>query len=210
MTKRLDPAQKYVVGLTGGIASGKSMVARFFEELGVPVIDTDIVAREVVEPGKPALKEIGEHFGDQVIRADSTLDRKALREIIFADDAARQHLESILHPRIRTETYAQAAAAEGPYVIIVVPLLFESTMKTEMDRIVVVDCEEETQILRLMTRDNESREQACRILATQASREDRLSIADDVVNNDTDVESAHAQVQQLHENYLALAKAHVR
>ena len=122
MTKRLDPDHKYVVGLTGGIASGKSMIARFFEELGVPVIDTDIVAREVVEPGNPALNEIKERFGDRVISADGTLDRKALRDIIFADDTAREHLESFLHPRIRTETYAQAAAAEGPYVIIVVPL----------------------------------------------------------------------------------------
>lgn len=205
MTNRSDLADTFTVGLTGGIASGKTTIARFFEDLGVPVIDTDVVARQVVEPGMPALAEIRAAFGDHVIRTDGTLDRKAMRDIVFADDSKRRQLETILHPRIRTESYAQAAAAKGPYVIVVVPLLFESPMKGEMDRIVVVDCDEETQIKRLMSRDNETREQACRILATQASREDRLSIADDIVNNDADIDSARSEVQRLHETYLELA-----
>ena len=160
----------FVVGLTGGIASGKSTIAGFFEDLGVPVVDTDIVAREVVAPGSPALEEIHGTFGDEVIDAQGALDRRAMRNIIFDDDDKRRALEAILHPRIRTETWRQAAAADGPYVVVVVPLLYESPMKSEMDRIVVVDCAEETQIDRLMLRDNETREQARRILATQASR----------------------------------------
>ena len=201
------PASQFIVGLTGGIASGKSTIARFFEELGVTVIDTDIVAREVVEPGKPALDEVREEFGDAVIKPDGTLDRKAMRRIVFAEDARRQQLEAILHPRIRAESLAQAAAAEGPYVIVVVPLLYESPMKSEMDRILVVDCDEETQIERLMSRDDETRETACRILATQASRAERLSIADDIVSNDADIGSAHSQVQHLHRRYRELADA---
>lgn len=207
MTNSLDSVPKFVVGLTGGIASGKSTIARFFEELGVPVVDTDVVAREVVEPGKPALNDIRAQFGDAVIKADGTLDRKAMREIVFADNDKREQLEAILHPRIRAESMAQAAAADGPYVMIVVPLLYESPMRTEMDRILVVDCDVETQIQRLMARDQETREQACRILATQASREERLSIADDIVSNDADIDSAQSQVRRLHRRYLELADA---
>ncbi len=195
----------FVVGLTGGIASGKSTIAGLFEELGVPVIDTDIVAREVVAPGSPALADIRDTFGDEVIDAHGALDRRTMRNIIFADDGKRRSLEAILHPLIRTETWRQAAAADGPYVVVVVPLLYESPMKSEMDRIVVVDCAEETQIERLMLRDNETREQACRILTTQASRDQRLTIADDIVSNDGDIDGARARVRRLHETYLGMA-----
>ncbi len=202
-------ATHFVVGLTGGIASGKSTIAGFFAELGVPVVDTDIVAREVVAPGSPALAEIRAAFGDEIIDAQGELDRRTMRNIIFDDDDKRRSLEAILHPRIRAETWRQAAAADGPYVVVVVPLLYESPMKSEMDRIVVVDCAEETQVDRLMSRDNETREQACRILATQASREQRLTIADDIVSNDGDMDAARARVRRLHETYLGMAATKV-
>ena len=197
---------RFIVGLTGGIASGKSLVADFFADLGVPVIDTDIVAREVVEPGAPALAKIVETFGDDILDESGALDRKALRNIVFSDEASRKRLESILHPVIRDETFRQAGDADGPYVVIVVPLLFESPMKDAMSRILVVDCSEETQLERLMARDDESAEQARRIMATQASRKERLSIADDVVSNDSTREAAFEAVKALHESYLATAK----
>ena len=198
---------RFVVGLTGGIASGKTMIAERFQSLGVPVVDTDVVAREVVLPGSPGLEEIRQAFGDDVIDDAGELDRSALRDIVFSDEPARKRLEAILHPRIRDAAYAQAAAAAGPYVIIAVPLLYDSPMKDVMDRILVVDCSEETQIQRLMARDGESREQACRIMATQASREQRLSIADDVINNDGAREESFAAGEALHADYLALASA---
>ena len=156
-------------------------------------------------PGEPALDEIRDAFGDQVIGDDGTLNRHAMRRIVFEDDEKRALLESILHPRIRDASWRQAADAKGDYVIIVVPLLFESPMKEKMDRILVIDCEEETQIARLMERDNESRAHACRILATQASRDDRLSIADDVIRIDGDLDDAMTAVKRLHETYLELA-----
>ncbi|MGI9261179.1 MAG: dephospho-CoA kinase [Woeseiaceae bacterium] len=200
-----DANDRLIVGLTGGIASGKSLVADLFADFGVTIVDTDIVAREVVAPGSPALEEIRQSFGDQVVADDGTLDRAAMRKIVFSDDAQRQVLEAILHPRIRDESFRQVDAATAAYVIVVVPLLYESPMKEAMHRILVVDCGEETQIERLMARDNETREQACRILATQASREERLSIADDVIQNNGDIESVRQAVQQLHERYLELA-----
>ena len=199
-------AGKFTVGLTGGIASVKSTIADFFADLGVPIIDTDVVAREVVRPGAPALSEIHAVFGDEVIASDGSLDRQAMRNIVFDDAGKRKTLESILHPRIRDESYRQAAAVAGDYVIIVVPLLYESPMKEHMDRILVVDVDEETQIGRLMERDDESREQACRILATQATREDRLSIADDVISNDGSLDDAKSAVLRLHESYLDFAR----
>lgn len=193
------------IGLTGGIASGKSTVADFFAALGVPVIDTDVIAREIVKPGEPALDEIRFAFGDDVINADGSLDRTQMRKIIFADDALRARLESILHPRIRDVALQQASLASEPYVIIVVPLLFESPMKDAMNRILVVDCDEETQLQRLTTRDQESEEQARRIIAAQASRAERLSIADDVITNENNLADTRSAVRSLHEYYLSLA-----
>lgn len=198
-------SRKFIVGLTGGIASGKSTIAGFFSELGVPVIDTDVVSREVVAPGQAGLAEILEAFGPDVVGADGTLDRQAMREIIFADERKRKALESILHPRIRTESLRQAESAEGPYVIIAIPLLYQSPMQASVDRILVVDCSVETQIERLIARDGEDREQACRILATQASREQRLSIADDVIDSDQDLQASREAVQRLHRQYCDLA-----
>ena len=191
--------------MTGGIASGKSLVADLFGNLGVNTVDTDIVAREVAKPGSPALDEIRNAFGDGVIAADGSLDRAAMRDIIFSDSGKRKQLESILHPRIHDASFHQVKRATGSYVIVVVPLLFNSSMKEAMHRILVVDCNEETQIERLMMRDNESREQARRILATQASREERLSIADDVIGNDDDIESVRLAVTLLHQAYLERA-----
>lgn len=185
------------VGLTGGIASGKSTVANLFAKLEVPVIDTDVIAREVVTPGSPALDEIRARFGDEVIAADGSLDRRALRNIVFADDDARHDLESITHPRIGEATRQQADAATGPYQIIVVPLLTRSPLRDFVDRVLVVDCSEEVQIQRLLARDTESPEQARRILAAQASRDERLAIADEIIDNSGDLEDLQQAVQSL-------------
>lgn len=195
------------IGVTGGIASGKSAVTEMFEGLGAPVIDTDIIAREVVAPGEPALGEIRHEFGDGVFGEDGSLDRNALRRIVFSDDDARRRLEGILHPRIRELTFERAASTGGDYQLIVVPLLVESPLRKFVDRILVVDCDEDTQIRRLMARDAESEGQARRMLAAQSSRDERLAIADDVVRNDGDLSETLEQVQALHQAYLRQARS---
>jgi dephospho-CoA kinase len=189
------------IGLTGGIASGKSVVADMFAELGVPVIDTDLIAREVVQPGQPALDEIRDRFGETVIDDAGNLDRAALRKLIFSDKDARLDLEAILHPRIGAETRRQADAADGDYQLIVVPLLVGSPLLQFVDQILVVDCQEQTQIRRLLERDTETLEQARRILAAQPSREQRLAIANDVINNDHSLAHVHDQVTDLDRKY---------
>jgi dephospho-CoA kinase len=194
------------IGLTGGIASGKSSIADLFAKLGIAVIDTDVIARELVQPGQPALDEIRTAFGESVLSSDGTLDRSAMRRHIFSDDDARQRLEAILHPRIQHETLRQSDAASGDYLLIVVPLLTRSALRDEIDRILVVDCDEATQIERLLARDAESEDQARRILAAQASREERLAIADDIILNDTSIDAAASQVSALHDSYVALAQ----
>ncbi len=191
------------IGLTGGIASGKSTVADLFAEHDVPIIDTDVIARQLVQPGMPALDEIRTAFGDDVFDSQGQLDRARMREVVFSDASRREQLESILHPRIRDEAIAQSGATDGPYQIIVVPLLVESPMRDLMDRVLVVDCDEETQLNRLLARDAENEDQARRILAAQASRADRLGIADDVISNDGDLETTRQQVDALHEKYLS-------
>ncbi|MDJ0904861.1 MAG: dephospho-CoA kinase [Woeseiaceae bacterium] len=193
------------IGLTGGIASGKSTVANLFAELGATIIDTDVIAREIVEPGQPALQDIAAAFGEEVLQPDGRLDRSALRSRVFANAGDLQRLEAITHPRIRAETLRQADAAGGLYQLIVVPLLVQSPLRESVDRILVVDCPEETQIERLMARDAESEAQARRILAAQASRSERLAIADDVVSNDGSLENTRRQVAALHEIYRSLA-----
>jgi len=210
------------IGLTGGIASGKSTVANIFAELGATIIDTDIIAREVVAPGQPALDEIVAAFGESLIDGDGHLDRGALRKLVFADDAARKRLEAIVHPRIQDETRRQSHAAEirqvritepnqglanhppATYQIIVVPLLVDSNLKEFVDRVLVVDCDEATQIRRLTARDAESEGQARRMLAAQSSREERLAIADDVIRNNGNLASTRDQVVALHEIYRSL------
>jgi dephospho-CoA kinase len=192
------------VGLTGGIASGKSVVAEMFASQGIPIVDTDVIAREVVRPGQPALLAIRKQFGSKVFTDDGALDRSALREQIFSDADLRAELEAILHPVIGEETRRQADAARGPYHLIVVPLLVGSPLLSFLDLILVVDCDEDTQISRLLARDAETRAQAMRILAAQASREERLAIADDVIRNDRSLDDTFFQVQQLHRKYCAL------
>jgi dephospho-CoA kinase len=193
------------IGLTGGIASGKSTVADLFADLGAVVIDTDVIAREVVEPGKPALDDIVRQFGSEIVDESGALRRRELRKIVFADDEARARLEAILHPQIRKETVRQANTAGGPYQLIVVPLLVGSPLRDFVDRILVVDCSEETQVRRLTARDGESEEHARLMLAAQASRDERLAIADDVINNDKSIADTRSQVEALHEIYSALA-----
>lgn len=200
------------VGLTGGIASGKSEAARIFAELDVPVVDTDVIAREVVEPGSEGLADLVDAFGDGILNADGTLNRGILREMAFNVPAARKTLESILHPLIREETVRQARAAGGPYQLIVVPLLTESPLRLFVDRVLVVDCSEETQLARLAERDGDagSEEQGRKILAAQASRDERLACADDVIVNEGSLDELRAEVEKLHDRYLVLARQHGR
>jgi dephospho-CoA kinase len=197
--------QPFRVALTGGIASGKSTVADLFAALGVPVIDTDVIAREVVEPGQPALAAITAAFGGEVLDADGRLDRRRMRAQIFADPDARRRLEAILHPAIRAEMERQSRAAGGAYQVLVIPLLAEGGRRDHVDRVLLVDVPEALQVERLMTRDGVSREQAQASLAAQASRAARLAMADDVVQNTARVDDLRAQVAALHENYLQLA-----
>jgi len=195
------------IGLTGGIASGKSLVADCFAELGVPVIDTDLIARNVVQPGQPALLEIAREFGSDVLSTDGTLDRPRMRQLIFADESRRADLERILHPRIRWEALARAGRAGGPYQVLVVPLLIETGFQAITDRVLVVDCPVELQKARLLARDEENPAQVERILAAQISREERLAAADDVVDNSGTKTATRAQVAALHERYLGIAAA---
>jgi len=208
MSKR--DTQHYRVGLTGGIASGKSTVADLFAELGAAIIDTDIIARDVVQPGQPALDEIRKRFGDTVVDKDGALDRVQMRHLIFADEASRKDLEAILHPRIGNEVRRQSSNTDAPYQMIVVPLLVGSPLLRFVHRVLVVDCEEKTQIRRLLARDSETEAQARRILATQASREERLSIADDVIRNDGSRRDLRLSVKALDADYRRRAAAQDR
>jgi len=189
------------IGLTGGIASGKTTVANMFADLGVPVIDTDVIAREIVQPGEPALDDIRKRFGESMITADGHLDRGAMRNLIFSDDTARSKLEKLMHPRIGVSVRHQSAIASGPYQVIVVPLLVGSPLLSFVDRVLVVDCDESTQVQRLLARDAETVEQAQKILSAQSSREDRLAIADDIVNNELGLDALEKQVLALDSSY---------
>jgi dephospho-CoA kinase len=193
------------VGLTGGIASGKSTVAKFFAALGVPIIDTDQVAREVVEPGQPPLERLVERFGRSILTPDGHLDRPKLREIVFSDPKARADLETLTHPAIGTAVEAWSAAAGGPYQILILPLLVEKSLASHLDRVLVVDCNEELQIRRLQARDGSTVEQARAILNAQASRAARLKAAHDVIQNEGDLSAVRDQVSALHARYLELA-----
>lgn len=199
------PDEPLKIGLTGGIASGKSTVADMFAELGAVVIDTDVIARELVMPGQPALDEIRRRFGNTMIDAAGNLDRAALRNVIFTHDEARRDLEAILHPRIGAETRRQSDIADGPYQIIVVPLLVDSQLLEFVDRVLVVDCSEETQVQRLLKRDGEAEDRARRILAAQTSRRERLAVADDVIANDGTLDAIRSAVIRLDQEYRRLA-----
>ena len=194
------------VGLTGGIASGKSTVAGLFARLGVPVIDTDQLAREVVEPGQPPLELLVQRFGREILTPDGHLDRPALRNIVFSDPRARADLEALTHPAISAEVEVRAAQAGGPYQIHVIPLLVEKSLGAHVDRILVVDSDEALQIERLLKRDGCTLEQARAILAAQASRTARQRAAHDILLNEGDVSALAAQVEALHRRYLELAR----
>jgi dephospho-CoA kinase len=193
------------VGLTGGIASGKSTAAKFFAALGVPIIDTDQVARDVVEPGQPPLERLVERFGRAILTPDGHLDRPKLREIVFSDPKARADLEALTHPAIGTAVEAWSAAAGGPYQVLILPLLVEKNLASHVDRVLVVDCNEELQIRRLQARDGSAVEQARAILNAQTSRATRLKAAHDVIQNEGDLSAVRDQVSALHARYMELA-----
>jgi dephospho-CoA kinase len=190
-----------VVGLTGGIGSGKSAVADAFAALGVPIIDTDRIGRELVRPGTPALRAIAEHFGDEVISPGGTLDRAALRRRVFEQPQERIWLEHLLHPLIREQVSRRIAALDATYVIVVVPLLFESGFDSLVDRVLVVDAPEQAQTDRVVRRDGVPREQVTMVIETQMPRADRLERADDVITNDADLDALHAAVEALDARY---------
>jgi dephospho-CoA kinase len=195
-----------LIALTGGIASGKTAVAELFASLGVPVLDTDQIARDVVAPGSPALGELVAEFGAQILDAQGKLDRARMRERVFGDPQQRLKLEAITHPAIRAELARRSAAAGGDYQIHVIPLLVETGRAEVYDRVLVVDCPEEAQIERLMARDGASRARAEEILAAQVSREERLNAAHDVIENTGTLEDLERFVQTLHRNYALLAR----
>ncbi|AIS11043.1 dephospho-CoA kinase [Pseudomonas chlororaphis subsp. aurantiaca] len=194
----------WILGLTGGIGSGKSAAAQHFIDLGIHVVDADHAARWVVEPGRPALARIAEHFGDSVLQADGQLDRAALRKLIFEVPQQRLWLEALLHPLIADEIAAHLARAESPYAILVSPLLIESGQYAMTQRILVIDVPQQLQIERTLQRDRISEQQIQAILKAQATREDRLSHADDVLVNDRDLAWLHSEVERLHHFYLTL------
>lgn len=194
----------WILGLTGGIGSGKSAVAQYFIEQGVHLVDADQAARWVVEPGRPALSKIVEHFGRDVLQADGQLDRGALRSRIFANADDRRWLETLLHPLIGQEIMQHLARAESPYAILVSPLLIESGQHKLTQRVLVVDAPEQLQIQRTIARDHSSEEQVQAILQAQASRTERLKHAHDVLLNDRDLPWLQAEVERLHNFYLTL------
>jgi dephospho-CoA kinase len=195
------------VGLTGGIASGKSTVANLFAALGVPIIDTDVLAREVLAPGGALFTEVIAHFGPSVVAADGKLDRRALRARVFSDPAERRWLEERTHPAIRALTDAHCDAAPGPYSMVAIPLLVETGGAARFDRVLVVDVDPAIQLARLQARDGVTTREAADALAAQVSRADRLAVADDVIHNDTDVSALRDQVEKLHRRYVDAAKA---
>jgi len=202
-----DPVLRhYVVALTGGVAAGKTAVTRRFEAFGIHVYDADVAAREVVAPHEPALAEIEFAFGAGVLQADGALDRRAMRERVFADPDARKKLEAIIHPRVRAWLRRRVGMDRGPYCMLAIPLLVENRAEYEwVDRVLVVDAPETLQIERLMRRDGVTRDAAQRVLDAQSARAQRLAIADDVIVNDGEEAALDSQVAALHARYLELA-----
>lgn len=195
-----------VIGLTGGIGSGKTLATDHFERLGITVVDADKAARVIVEPGRPALQEIAAHFGNAVINTDGSLNRAALRAIVFADPVQRKALERITHPRIAEEIVCQLAASTSPYTILVSPLLFESGQHRFAQRTLLIDAHAAAQRQRAAARDNVSEEQIEAIMAVQLGREERRARADDVILNDGGIDKLHAMVEKAHARYLELAR----
>lgn len=197
----------YIVALTGGIGSGKSTVANAFAKLGIDVIDADVIARQVVKPGQPALTALSARFGDSILQADGSLNRAKLRHIIFDSAADKLWVNNLLHPLIHAETQRQLALAQSVWCLWVVPLLVENDLHRRANRVLVVDVDRETQLVRTMARDSITREQAEKILAAQATREARLAVADDIIDNNTSPDAVEACVALLNQRYTALAAA---
>ena len=197
-----------VIGLTGGIGCGKTAVTERFARLGVPIIDADRVAREVVEPGQSALEKIRLRFGDELLRSDGSLKRDRLRELIFSDEQARLELETILHPLIRRRMRDRLKTLKTDYAILAIPLLLETGQGETVNRILVVDCPEDTQIRRVCSRDGISGKRVRKILSAQSSRPERLAAADDVIDNSGTLSELAPQIQALHQSYLVLSRSH--
>lgn len=200
----------YIVALTGGIGSGKSTIADAFTRLGVAIVDADVIARQVVEPETPALAAIAAHFGNEMLLADGSLNRSALRQRIFSRPDEKTWLNQLLHPLIHQETRRQLATINGPYALWVVPLLVENHLQDRADRVLVVDVDPETQLARTIARDGISRQQAQDILSAQATREQRLAVADDVIDNSGTAQGIEPCVAALHQRYLELAMSATR
>ncbi len=200
----------FVIGLTGGIGSGKTTVANLFAELGAAVVDTDAIAHELTGPQGAAMPEIAEVFGTSVLRPDGSLDRAAMRQLCFSDLGARKRLESILHPMIRSESATRCERADyAPYILLVVPLLIESgAYRGRINRLLVVDCDEAQQVSRVMQRSGLTAEEVRNIMATQTSRDERLATADDVITNGASYEQLQAQILTLHQRYVEMGRAH--
>lgn len=196
----------FVVGVTGGIGSGKTAATNAFAALGIDIVDADMVAREVVEPGTPALEKIAEHFGESILQPDHSLDRAALRQIVFKDLSEKEWLEKLLHPLIAEEIQKQLQQAKSRYVIFVSPLLAETSQKQFCDHILVIDVPEGIQLQRTIQRDNNSAEQVQRIIAAQVDRKQRLQYADDVIENTGTVEQLQQRVKEMHAHYLIFAE----
>jgi dephospho-CoA kinase len=201
-------ASRLTIGLTGGIASGKSTAATRFQERGISVVAADEAAREVVAKGQPGLAEVLARFGPEVRAANGELDRRALRALVFADPASRRDLESILHPLIRHEMERRKELAVGPYVVMDIPLLVEAKSRANVDRILVIDVDEATQLRRLMERDQSTLFEAQAILKAQVGRNERLKAADDVIENSGSIAELRQAVDRMHERYLRLAETH--
>jgi len=204
----MPPPMRFVVGLTGGIGSGKSAAADEFARLGATVIDTDAIAHELTGSRGGAIAEIRRQFGAAFVDATGAMDRGRMRELVFSDAAEKQRLEALLHPLIREESARRVAAAAGPYAVLVVPLLVESPgYRERVSRVLVVDCPEAIQIARVMHRSNLPEAQVKRIIASQVQREKRLAAADDVIDNSGSLDALQQRVAELHAQYLALARA---
>jgi dephospho-CoA kinase len=199
----------YKVGLTGGIASGKSMAASLFSKLGVPIIDADLIARELVKPGRPALAEIVAAFGKEALATDGKLDRARLRKLIFHNEDLKSRLEAILHPRILQEMHRRAQRVPTPYCILVIPLLIETNQQETVDRVLVIDVPENIQRRRLQTRDGLSEAEIDVALRNQSTRAARLAAANDIIDNRSDVTALRRQIEHYHQKYLSLASQRI-
>ncbi|MAD10069.1 MAG: dephospho-CoA kinase [Alteromonas sp.] len=206
----MNDKRPFLVGVTGGIGSGKTLVTDTFANSGIEVVDADIVARDVVAPGSPGLAAITAHFGDTILTAKGELNRAALRELVFTNEERKQWLNQCLHPRIREAMAEAISNIRSEYGVLAVPLLIENDMQKMVDRIAVVDCPESVQLERALSRDGSSEAAIKGIMAAQVSRETRLAEADDVIDNSRDREYTIAQVKQLHEQYLGIARTFTR